>query len=141
MVEISENLLSLYTAEIASDGETFTIEVPKRDVENGPVNPGEVHRVAVLPMQSSDSTVEDQTNTIESQEYSESPPVDAGDVVNVEVETLGDQGDGIARVGPGYVIIVPETEVGDRVSVRIEEANENVAFAEVVDRRPSRNFS
>lgn len=31
MVEISENLLSLYTAAIESNGETCTIELPKRE--------------------------------------------------------------------------------------------------------------
>jgi len=34
----------------------------------------------------------------------------------------------------GYVVIVPDTEVGDRATVRIENAKENVAFAEIVDR-------
>lgn len=131
----------MYTAEIESYDETYTIEVPKRDVEHGPVEPNAVHRVAVLPMQSSDSTEQEGTNTTNSQEYAESPPVDAGDVLDVEIETLGDQGDGIARVGPGYVIIVPETEVSDRVNVRIEEANKNVAFAEVEDQKQTRDVS
>jgi predicted RNA-binding protein with TRAM domain len=47
---------------------------------------------------------------------------------------MGDQGDGIARVDRGYVVIVPDAGVGDRVTVRIKEARENVAFAEVVKR-------
>ena len=52
----------------------------------------------------------------------------------MEIDSLGDQGDGIGRVGPGYVLIVPETDVGERVSVRITETRDNVAFAEVVKR-------
>jgi predicted RNA-binding protein with TRAM domain len=62
-------------------------------------------------------------------------PVKEGDIVEVEIENLGDQGDGIARVGPGYVVIVPETSRGERVSVEITEARENVAFAEVLERQ------
>ena len=47
---------------------------------------------------------------------------------------MGDQGDGIARVDRGYVVFVPDTELGDRVTVRITETRENVAFSEVVKR-------
>jgi predicted RNA-binding protein with TRAM domain len=59
-------------------------------------------------------------------------------VVEVEMEDIGDQGDGIAHVGLGYVVIVPETEMGGRVSVRISEAKENMALADVVERHDPR---
>ncbi|WP_343213810.1 TRAM domain-containing protein [Halobaculum lipolyticum] len=62
------------------------------------------------------------------------PPVDRGDEVTVDIEGIGDQGDGIARVDRGYVIIVPDTEKGERVSIRVTSVKQNVAFAEVVDR-------
>jgi predicted RNA-binding protein with TRAM domain len=45
-----------------------------------------------------------------------------------------EQGDGIARVERGYVIIVPDTELNDRVTVKITEVRENLAFGEVVQR-------
>ncbi|MFB6228823.1 MAG: TRAM domain-containing protein, partial [Halobacteriales archaeon] len=45
----------------------------------------------------------------------------------------GDQGDGLARVGPGYVVFVPDTEIGQQPLVRIETVRENFAFAEVVE--------
>ena len=61
------------------------------------------------------------------------PPVDEGEVREVEIESIGDQGDGIARVERGFVVIVPETEEGDRVTVEVTNVRENVAFAEVVD--------
>ena len=54
------------------------------------------------------------------------------------MEDIGDQGDGIAHVGLGYVVIVPETEMGGRVSVRISEAKENMALADVVERHDPR---
>lgn len=59
--------------------------------------------------------------------------VEEGNVLDVEIEDIGDQGDGLARVGPGYVVIVPDTQVGDRVTVEITEARENVAFADMVE--------
>jgi predicted RNA-binding protein with TRAM domain len=54
----------------------------------------------------------------------------------VEIEHLGDQGDGIAKVERGYVVIVPDTSIGDRVTAEIQQARETVAFADVVDRNP-----
>jgi predicted RNA-binding protein with TRAM domain len=42
--------------------------------------------------------------------------------------------DGIAKIDRGYVLIVPETSVGDRVTVEINQARDNVGFATVVNR-------
>jgi predicted RNA-binding protein with TRAM domain len=52
----------------------------------------------------------------------------------VEIDDLGEQGDGITRVDRGYVVIVPDTEQGERVRIRISDVQRNVAFAEVVER-------
>ena len=52
----------------------------------------------------------------------------------VEIEDIGDQGEGIARVERGYVVIIADAEVGDSVAVRVTKARETVAFAEVVKR-------
>ncbi|WP_345779738.1 TRAM domain-containing protein [Haloplanus halobius] len=40
----------------------------------------------------------------------------------------------MARIGPGYVVFVEETQPGDHVKIRVTEARDNFAFAEVVDR-------
>ena len=61
------------------------------------------------------------------------PPVQEGELREVEIEDIGDQGDGIARVERGYVIIVPETDEGDRVTIEITNIRENVAFGKVVE--------
>ncbi len=50
-----------------------------------------------------------------------------------EIEDLGKQGDGIARVERGYVIIVPDTEVGERVKIEVTEVKSNFAVGEVVE--------
>jgi predicted RNA-binding protein with TRAM domain len=54
----------------------------------------------------------------------------------VEIEDLGKQGDGIARVERGYVIIVPDTEVGERVKIEVTEVKSNFAVGEVVEESP-----
>ena len=60
------------------------------------------------------------------------PPVDEGDIRQVEIEGLGDQGDGVGKIGGGYVVIVPETEPGDTVTAEMETVRENFAIAEVI---------
>lgn len=40
----------------------------------------------------------------------------------------------IAWIDRDYVVIVPDTEIGDQATVRIENAQENRAFVETVDR-------
>lgn len=64
---------------------------------------------------------------------SDSPPVEQGEERVIEIESLGDQGDGIAKIDNGYVVIVEDVEVGDRARVEIENAQENVALTEAVE--------
>jgi predicted RNA-binding protein with TRAM domain len=53
---------------------------------------------------------------------------------NRAIEDIGEQGDGITRVERGFVVIVPDTKASERVTVEITNVQQNVAFAEVVDR-------
>lgn len=127
---MDENLLCLFSGRVEERAGSFVVDVPEREVELEAVEPGETYRVALLSkvgQRSPDSSGRAKPSGPET-------PVDEGDIVEVEIENLGDQGDGIARVGPGYVVIVPETMTGERVTVEITEARENVAFAEVVER-------
>lgn len=74
------------------------------------------------------------TSPKSSSDAPQQPPVSEGQTREVEIESLGDQGDGIAKVERGYVVIVPDTEVGERVTVRLDKVRENVGFAEVIKR-------
>lgn len=60
-------------------------------------------------------------------------PVEEGKTYTVTVEDLGSKGDGIARV-EGFVVFVPETEVGETVKVEINSVGRKFAFGEVVER-------
>lgn len=50
----------------------------------------------------------------------------------MEIRNLGDQGDGIARINRGYVLIVPEIEPGDKIEIEVNQMNSNYGFAHVV---------
>jgi predicted RNA-binding protein with TRAM domain len=125
-MEISEDLLCLFNAELVATDDGYAVEVPRREVENGSVEVGEVYRVALVGGRQS---TEEGSAPPDPQ-----PPVEEGEIRYVEVEDIGKQGDGIARVERGYVIIVPDTEVGDRVKVEVREVKSNFAVAGVVEK-------
>jgi predicted RNA-binding protein with TRAM domain len=126
-MEISTKLLCLFSAEVSDDGETYTIEIPRREIDTGSVSPEEQYRIALISAESDESTPVDQETPGEPQ-----PPVEPGEIRYVEIEDLGKQGDGIARVERGYVIIVPGTDVGERVKVEVTEVKSNFAVGEAI---------
>lgn len=59
-------------------------------------------------------------------------PVEEGEEYDVKIEAKGSKGDGIAKV-EGYIIFVPNTEIGDEVKIKINRALRGYAFGEVVE--------
>lgn len=123
----------MFTARLERDGESLTIDVPASEVTTGPLEAGTTYRVALLP--AGGSTGPERESPSPSTEPQQQPPVAAGEVVELEIEDLGDQGDGVARIDSGYVVFVPNTTLGERVTVEITEARETMAFAEVIGRQ------
>ena len=135
-MESSEQLKSLFSAPIEETRDSYVIEVPRTEVEEGFVDASRAHKIALLSSSvepsadESDSTHSDIDRNVDQQ----GPPVSVGEQRIVEIDEMGDQGDGLARVEHGFVVIVPETEVGERVRIQIGHINETVAFADVVER-------
>ncbi|MFC6960899.1 TRAM domain-containing protein [Halocatena marina] len=130
-MEISEKLLCLFSAEVSASGDTYTVEIPRREIETGSIDPGETYRVALIS--ASDDSPSPSTSTPDQVTGQPQPPVEGGEIRYVEIEDLGKQGDGIARVERGYVIIVPDSEVGERVKVEITEVKSNFAVGEIIE--------
>ena len=124
-MNISETLQTLYTATVEEDDGTYQITVPEREIATGTLAEDETYRVAIISTAASDVDNTETTDSIQSTDHEdqqqdfEGPPVAEGDRREVEIENLGDQGDGIAKVERGYVVIVPETNIGDRVTVEM----------------------
>ena len=131
MVEIPDSLRSLFTARVEERGGRYVVEIPESEIEHGAATPAETYRVAILPPAESTSTTE--TASSETDQGPPDPPVDEGEVREVTIESVGDQGDGIAKVERGYVVIVPDARPGDQPRVEIEQVKQNVAFARVID--------
>jgi len=132
-MEISEQLQCLFSGKVEERNGSYVIEVPEQELRLGELQADETYRVAILPP----STTKDANNTNadpEPEQAPQTPPVDEGEQRTVEIEDIGDQGDGITRVERGFVVIVPDTKQSERVTIKITDVRENVAFAEVVER-------
>ena len=130
-MEISDKLLCLFNADVRTEDDRYVVEVPRREVETGAIEPGETYRVALISR--SAEQADETESTSESPSNEPQPPVEVGELRYVEIEDIGKQGDGIARVERGYVIIVPGADVGERVKVEISEVKSNFAVGEIVD--------
>ncbi|MFB6270833.1 MAG: TRAM domain-containing protein [Halobacterium sp.] len=131
-MEISDQLLCLFSAEVTVKDDEYVVEVPRSEVEAGSVNPGDVYRVALISQSGAESGTESET-TEEPASSEPQPPVEEGEIRYVEIEDIGKQGDGIARVERGYVIIVPDAEIGERVKVEVTEVKSNFAVGEIIE--------
>ena len=88
MVQLSGDLLCLYTAEIDASGDTYTLEVPKREIEHGHLTPGNPAQVALFSTPNPNEESSSPSAAATQHEPSESPPVDEGDIVDVEIDSL-----------------------------------------------------
>ncbi|WP_408959608.1 TRAM domain-containing protein [Natrinema sp. 74] len=133
-MEISDKLLCLFSTDVSEEEDRYVIEVPRQEVETGDIDPGEVYRVALISRDEAagddDTTTTSQPSTAPSEPQ---PPVDVGETRYVEIEDIGKQGDGIARVERGYVIIVPDADVGERVKIEVTEVKSNFAVGEIIE--------
>ncbi|MEF8819486.1 MAG: TRAM domain-containing protein [Haloferacaceae archaeon] len=132
-MEISEQLLCLFSAEVRAEGDRYVVEVPRREVETGSIAAGDTYRVALIAGDGETTASGSADDSAARPADEPQPPVEVGEVRYVEIEDIGKQGDGIARVERGYVIIVPGTEVGERVKIEVREVKSNFAVGDVVD--------
>ena len=144
MVTIPDALRSVFSATVRQRDEEYVVEVPAREIAHDAVSPGETYRIAVFESpatpngENQDTTSSDRVRG-DRQQPRPGPPVKEGEVRDVTIETVGDQGDGIAKVDRGYVVIVPDAQPGDKPTVEIEQVQQNVAFASIVDPDPRKS--
>jgi predicted RNA-binding protein with TRAM domain len=133
-MEISDKLLCLFNAELTASGDGYVVEIPQSEIDTGSLEPGETYRVALISRDATEDESPSKGGSSTSKPTSEpQPPVEQGEIRYVEIEDIGKQGDGIARVERGYVIIVPGAEIGEQVKVEISEVKSNFAVGEVIE--------
>lgn len=140
MIEIPESLRTVFTARVEERRGEYVLRIPPSQIENDAISAGDTYRVAITAVPGDE---EPETATIEESSQrtdgptptatNRGPPVEDGEILDVTIETVGDQGDGIAKVDRGFVVIVPDAEPGEEPTVRIETVHENMAFAEIIE--------
>ena len=136
MVEIPDSLRAVFSGSVRRQGGSYVLEIPATEIENRGIGLGEPYRVAIYdapdPVDSSrPANRKSAVRNTESRNLPR-PPVSEGEVRDVTIEAVGEQGDGIAKVDDGYVVIVTGAEPGDNPTVEIENVERNVAFASVL---------
>lgn len=140
-MEISDDLLCLFSATVEQQEESYVLEIPEQEVQHGDLSRHEVYKVGLIATSASGAEAPQEPAKRERPgESAPSPPVAEGDLRNIEIEGVGDQGDGVGKIAGGYVVIVPETEPGDTVTAEMETVRENFAIAEVVQGRIGDGF-
>lgn len=132
-MDIPDQLRCLFSANVEYHDGRYVVGIPDRELILGEIQDGETYRVALFSAEPESSTAPDEETPDQVRE-APTPPVEKADLLDVEIEDVGKQGDGIARVDRGYVVIVPETTLGERVTIRITDVRQTVAFAEIVKR-------
>jgi predicted RNA-binding protein with TRAM domain len=56
-------------------------------------------------------------------------PVNEGNTYRVKIESVGREGDGIAKI-EGFVVFIPGAKVGEELDVKINKVTRRVAFGE-----------
>ena len=137
-MEIPDELVSLFNTRVEWRGGSFVVEIPTSEIRYGAITLDTTYRVAIV---SSDADLprwegavapyrsEAQTAGLRGGE----PPVSVGDTLTVRIEDIGEQGDGITRVDGEFVIFVPDTDVGDEVTIEVTHLVDTYGFGRVVD--------
>lgn len=139
MVEISDSLRTLFTGVVEERDGEYVVVVPSSEVEHGELTSEETYRVGLVGVGGDDKVSSEDSHVSEGRTQgresvnSDQPPVVEGETYQVEIESMGDQGDGVAYVD-GFVVMVSDVKIGERVVVKVETVLESVAFADVVKR-------
>lgn len=132
-MDLSDDVLCLFSAVIDQRDGSFVLEVPERELTLGTLESDTAYGVAVISQETIAARKTDATHAAQQHEDPE-PPVEEGEHRTVDISDIGDQGDGIARVERGYVVIVPDTELNERVEIEITDVTQTVAFGDVIER-------
>lgn len=132
-MELSD-VLCVFSGRVQRSDGSLVVQVPDRELTEGALQEGQVYRVALFPAKTGD-TARSRESAPGDREPRGTPPVAEGDALEVEIEDIGDQGDGIARIASGYIVFVPETTLHERVTVEITDVKETMAFADVIGRQ------
>jgi predicted RNA-binding protein with TRAM domain len=107
--------------------------LPSQELISLDIDTNATYRVLFLPKLPGEKSPPDESLSPSTASPSSDALVTIGDVYEVLVEDIGNKGDGIARIGPGYIILIPKTDIGHKVKIKINSVTSRCAFAEVIE--------
>ena len=126
-------LSCLFSSLVEADDESHFIMLPSQELISLDIDTNTTYRVLFLPKLPGEKSLPNKSLS----PSIISPPSDTlvtiGDIYEVLVEDIGNEGDGIARIGPGYIIFIPKTDIGHKVKIKINSVTNRCAFAEVIE--------
>lgn len=72
-------------------------------------------------------------------EFDEVPPIEEGDIIDGVIDSVGKKDDGVLKIGT-FVVFVPNSKEGEKVTVKITRVLRKYAFSEKVDKKDSETF-
>lgn len=132
LMEIPDQLLCLFTSQVEQQDESYVLKLPNQEHDLSDIEKLGTYRVAILPHQAHAPATT--TKASETTDHPPQPPVTEGERRMVEIESIGEQGDGIAKVERGYVLIIPDTDISETVQIEITDVKQSVGFANVLKR-------
>lgn len=105
-MEISDQLRCLFSASIEERNGSYVVEVPEQELRLGDIQQDETYRMAILPSPSTSENTKPETEPKRERGPPE-PPVEEGEIRDVEIEDIGEQGDGIAVSSAGTLSSCP----------------------------------
>jgi predicted RNA-binding protein with TRAM domain len=124
MTSTTIQLDSLFDRKFEKDGEDFVIRLPADKCDLSFFDPSSPVEI----------TLEQDGDGKDVDTYGE-PPVAQGEILTIDIEEIGRQGDGIGFVDTNFVVFVPGSDVGDSVTVEIESVNDNFARACIAEQQ------
>lgn len=120
MQSLSE-LVCAFTTRVFKQDEDLVVTIPKSECRMNNISSGDTVKVVLLDQENTNNPVaKEDTST----------PVSEGDVLDVDVISVGNKGDGVAKIASGFVIFIPGGNVGETVTVEITEVAGSYAKAE-----------
>ena len=107
-ISMYSELSCLFSSLVEADDESHFIMLPSQELISLDIDTNATYRVLFLPKSPEEKSPPDESLSPSTASLSSDALVTIGDIYEVLVEDIGNEGDGIARIGPGYIIFIPK---------------------------------
>jgi len=132
-ISMHSELSCLFSSLVEADDKSHFIMLPSQELISLDIDTDATYRVLFLPKLPGEKSPPGESLSPSIVSSTPDALATVGDIYEVLVEDIGNKGDGIARIGPGYIIFIPKTDIGHKVKIKINSVTNRCAFAEVIE--------